>query len=384
MSVEARLQALIQNYRAQHGDAGLHNSPQLIAQLSSQAPDLYGEIRALAAAVTANAAARIAGSPDQDGEANRVATEIAGSEKLSMAVATAGVAVARALGPVGAQAAPPMPSAPAADVGGWAGDSVAVGAPPAQPAPGGYVPQQPYAQPQAGGYVPPGSVPPQGQASTPITKNPIAIIAVAAVAVIGGYYLYSQRNPSPRPVPVTKNEQQGPLAGGQQGPQSGPGAGQPGPGEQPGQQGPTSNFPTLVSSGDMPTLPINTAPNGLAVPFTLPTQGGPAAGAVILPTGGWDSGPATIIFGAAGDTTGQGQVVNQGSAQLQRVQGQTAGRLGQVQWQQDGLNMGPICVAFVGQAGANGDIGLAGTTMCITDSTCEGNAVCGRVGQMRR
>ena len=40
MSVEARLQALVQNYRAQHGDAGLLVSTQLIAQLSSQAPDL--------------------------------------------------------------------------------------------------------------------------------------------------------------------------------------------------------------------------------------------------------------------------------------------------------------------------------------------------------
>lgn len=381
MSVEAQLQALVQNYRAQHGDAGLHNSAQLIAQLSSQAPDLYGEIRALAAAVTANAAARIAGSPDQGGEANRVATEIAGSEKLSMAVAAAGVAVARMLGPVGGPAAPAMPPAPPEAVGGWAGDLVAVGAPP--PPPPGYAPpQQPYGQPQAGGYVPPGSMP--GQASTPIQKNPIAIAAAVGLALLGGYIVYSQRNPSPRSEPVAKNEQQGPLAGG---PQGGPGpqSGQQGPSpQQSGQQGAAGSFPLLVSTGDMPVLPINTAPNGLAVPFMLDTRGGQAAGAVILPTGGWDAGPATIIFGAAGDTTGQGQVVNQGTAQLQRVQGQTAGRLGQVQWQQDGLSMGPICVAFVGQAGANGDIGLAGTTMCITDSTCEGNAVCGRVGQMRR
>ena len=386
MSVEARLQALVQNYRAQHGDAGLHNAPQLIAQLSSQAPDLYGEIRALAAAVTGNAAARIAASPDQEGEANRVATEIAASEKLSMAVATAGVAVARATGPVG-QAAPAMPPTPPAAVGGWAGDSVAVGAPP-PPAPGYAAPppQQPYAQPPAGGYAPPGSVPPPVQASVPVHKNPVILAAAAAVALVGGYYVYSQRDPTPKSDPVT-NEQKGPLAGGpQDGPQSGPGPGQQGPATPPGggQQGATNPFPRLVSSGDLPVLSVNSAPNGLAVPFSIETQGGPALGAVILPTSGWEGGPATVIFGAAGDTTGEGQVVNQGSAQMQRIQGQTAGRVGQVQWQRDGLNLGPICVAFVGQAGPNGDIGLAGTTMCVADATCEANAICGRVGQMRR
>lgn len=371
MSVEARLQALVQNYRAQHGDAGLHNSPQLVAQLSVQAPDLYGEIRALSAAMAGNAAARIAAAPDQDGEAGRVAAEIAGSEKLSMAVATAGVAVARAIGPVG-QAAPAIPPAPPA-VGGWAGDSVAVGAPP---------PQQPHGQPPAGGYVPPGSVPPPGQASTPIHKNPVALAAVAAVALLGGYYVYTQRDPAPKSDPVA-NGQQGPLAGG---PQSGPAPSRQGPAAPPGgtQQGAADPFPRLVSSGDLPVLAVNSAPNGLAVPFSIETQAGPALGAVILPTSGWEGGPATVIFGAAGDTTGEGQVVNQGSAQMQRLQGQTAGRIGQVQWQRDGLNLGPICVAFVGQAGRNGDIGLSGTTMCVADATCESNAICGRVGQMRR
>ena len=60
MSVEARLQALVQNYRAQYGDAALAQSPQLIAQLSVQAPDLHGEIKALAAAIRAAAPPLIA------------------------------------------------------------------------------------------------------------------------------------------------------------------------------------------------------------------------------------------------------------------------------------------------------------------------------------
>lgn len=384
MSVEARLQALVQNYRAQHGDAGLYASAQLIAQLSSQAPDLYGEIRALAAAVTGNAMARIAASPDQDGEAQRVATEIAGAEKLSMAVATAGVAVARALGPVGGPAAPTMPSAPPAGAGGWAGETM-VAAPGAHAPP----PQQPYGQaagyPPAGGYVPPGSVPPPGpSAAVPIHKNP-AIIAAAVGAILIGGYLYSQRNaPASRSEPV-KNEQ-GPLAGGPQGapgdaPPSGPGpqgGGAPGG----GQQGASGQYPMLARGGGaLPSLGVNRMQTGYAIPFLIETANGPAPGGVIVPLNGWDQGPTTVVFGQPGDTTGQGQIINQGSAQMQRVQGPNGpARAGQVTWQQDALSMGPICVAFQAPAQTqSGDVGLSGTTMCVMDANCQQSAGCGQV-----
>ncbi|MGQ0660771.1 hypothetical protein [Sphingosinicella sp.] len=370
MSVEARLQALVQNYRAQHGDAGLYASTQLIAQLSSQAPDLYGEIRALSAAITGNAVARIAASPDQDGEAQRVATEIAGTEKLSMAVAIAGVAVARALGPVGGPAAPAMPPPPPAAAGGWAGETVVAG--PA-PAPG---------YPPAAGYVPPGSVPPPGQsAAVPIYKNKVAIGVAAAVVLLLGY-AYTQRAPSrPQPGPVTN--EQGPLAGGPQGggaPQGGPGpqgGGAPGG----GQQGASGQYPMLSRSGTLPGLQVNRMQNGYAIPFLIETQSGPAPGGVIVPLNGWDQGPTTIVFGQPGDTTGQGQIVNQGSVQMQRVEGPNGpARAGQVQWQQDALNMGPICVAFQAPAQTqSGDVGLSGTTMCVMDANCQQSAGCGQV-----
>jgi hypothetical protein len=391
MSVEARLQALVQAYRAQHGDAGLHNAPQLIAQLSSQAPDLYGEVRALAAAVAGNAAARVGASPDQAGEAGRVATEIAASEKLSLGVAAAGVAVARALGPIGGPAAPAMPPAPPAAGGGWAGETVVAGAPATAP-PGGYAPppqQPPYGQvpgypPAAGGYVPPGSMPPPGHSgSAPIYKNKVAIGVAAAVVLFLGY-AYTQRTPTgSRSAPPTNT--QGPLAGGGGAPQSGvPGGSGPQGGGAPGggQQGAAGQYPMLTRGGGaLPSLQINRMPTGLAIPFLIETQAGPAPGGIILPAGGWDQGAVTVVFGRAGDTTGQGQIVNQGTVQMERAQGQNGpARSGVVQWQQDGLGMGPICVAFSSNGQSqSGDVGLSGTTMCVLDASCQQPAGCGQV-----
>lgn len=372
MSVEARLQALIQNYRAQHGDAGLHASAQLIAQLSSQAPDLYGEIRALAAVIASNGAARIAASPDQEGEAQRVATEIAGSEKLSMAVATAGVAVARTLGPVGGPA-PAMPPPPPA-AGGWAGETmIAPGNPPAAPVP----PQQPYGQPQAGGYVPPGSVAPAGPGgSVPLYKNKVVIGAVAAVVLVIGY-AYTQRDkPGPQPQPQPTSNGQAPVAPGPQA--GGPGGSAPQSG---GQQGQPGEYPMLATTAPGPRLQVNRMQNGYAIPFLIQVDGTPTPGGVIVPLNGWDQGPTTVVFGQPGDTRGTGQIVNTGSAQMQRTQGQNgAARMGQVQWQQDQLNLGPICIAFQGNGQSqSGDVGMAGTTMCVMDASCQQVSGCGTI-----
>lgn len=385
MSVEARLQALVQNYRAQHGDAGLHASPQLIAQLSSQAPDLYGEIRALAAVITSNGLARIAASPDQDGEAQRVATEIAGSEKLSMAVAAAGVAVARTLGPVGGAAAPTMPPAPTADVGGWAGETmIAPGAAPAPQAPPA-APQQPYGQapgyaPTAG-YVPPGSVAPPGPGgSTPIYKNKVVLGVVAAVVLFLGY-AYTQRDrPTPQPQP-TSNGQQGPIAGGapQNGPpQSGPGGNQPQNG---GQRGTPGEYPMLATTAPGPALQVNRMENGYAIPFLIQVDGVPTPGGVIVPLNGWNQGPTTVVFGSPNDTRGTGQIVNTGTAQMQLTQGQNGPvRMGQIQWQRDQLNLGPICISFQGNGQSqSGDVGMSGTTMCVMSANCQQNAGCGTI-----
>src|SRR5690606_11883915 len=97
MSIEDRLHALAQQYGAERGSAALTDPTQLVAQLSSKAPDLHGEIRALAAAIQANAAARIAAAPNTDLEAQAIAAEIAASQKLSMTSVIPAVAVVQRL-----------------------------------------------------------------------------------------------------------------------------------------------------------------------------------------------------------------------------------------------------------------------------------------------
>jgi len=173
MSVEARLQALVQNYRAQYGDAPLRTSAQLIANLSSQAPDLHGEIRALAAAIGEDAAQRIArAGADGEGEAGRIATEIAGRERLSLAVVTAGISVARVIGPITAASVPPPTGA-----GDWAGESVIV-QPAALPPP-----NPPPPRPTGAPYFPPGSPPPFAPGAIPQRPNIAGRIALG----IGGF-----------------------------------------------------------------------------------------------------------------------------------------------------------------------------------------------------
>ncbi|MGE3395954.1 MAG: hypothetical protein AB7H79_03520 [Sphingomonas sp.] len=347
MSVEARLQALIQSYRAQFGDAALTGSPQLIAQLSVQAPDLHGEIKALAAALRRGDAARIAAAADQEGEASRVATEIAGSEKLSMAVATAGVAIARGLGPVAAAPAAP-PSPPAPNDAGWAGETVM-----ATPAPGG--PAQPYAPPgSTPGYVAPGSATPaaaQPGAAQPIYKNKFVIGAVAIAIVL--LLVWSRQSSGPG---GADKDKAGPQTAG--------------------------SYPTLSLDETLPTLSYTRDQNGLSILFQLDGQGGAAPGVVVLPANGWDQGPTQVAFGRPGDVAGRVQVMNEGSVQMQRMQGNgRPARAGRVQWQRDGLNLGPVCIAFQGRAGQSqgGDVGLSGTTMCVMDGDCQRSVGCGRI-----
>ncbi|HEX8661880.1 MAG TPA: hypothetical protein VF686_08430, partial [Brevundimonas sp.] len=104
-------------------------------------------------------------------------------------------------------------------------------------------------------------------------------------------------------------------------------------------------------------------------------------GGVIVPLNGWDQGPTTVVFGQPGDTRGTGQIVNTGSAQMQRTQGQNGPvRAGQVQWQQDTLNLGPICISFQGNGQSqSGDVGMSGTTMCVMDAACQQTSGCGTI-----
>jgi hypothetical protein len=213
-------------------------------------------------------------------------------------------------------------------------------------------------------------------------KNLIIIGAVAAVALIGGY-AYTQRNNRPTVPPAPVSNEQTPMAGG--GPQgggqpSGPG-GAPPAGGQPQQPATPGGYPMLASSGAGPALQVNRMQNGYAIPFLIQVDGTPAPGGVIVPLNGWDQGPTTVVLGQPGDTSGTGQIVNTGTAQMQQTQGQNGPvRMGPVQWQRDQLNIGPICVAFTGSGQSpSGDVGMSGTTMCLMNASCQQNLGCGTI-----
>lgn len=382
MSIEARLQALVQNYRAQYGDAALRAPAQMIANLSSQSPDLHGEIRALAAAIGGDAANRIAAAgANGDAEVTRIATEIAGRERLSMAVATAGVAVARMLGPISA-AAPAMPPAPSGG-GGWAGESVVV-----QPAPQPAAYQPPPQQAVPPAYVPPGSAPAPGMpgapAAQPIYKNPLAIGGAALVALFLFYQMgqneqgNTTQNGQGRPGPVAGGGPQGgPQGGGPQGGPIGGGGPQGGGGTQGGgQQG--GEPPTLAApNAQQPLLRVDRQQDGSsAIYFRIQTERGPAMGAVGLPGGGWDGGTTAVGFSQPGDPSGR--LTYMGAVQMQLIRaGQVTLRAGPVQWQQ-GEGLGGICIAFAAQ-GQQQDVPVNGSSLCVADASCQQPVACGRV-----
>lgn len=380
MTIEARLQALVQNYRAQFGDAALRAPAQMIANLSSQSPDLHGEIRALAAAIGGEAASRIAAAgADGDGETARIATEIAGRERLSMAVATAGVAVARALGPIAA-AAPAMPPAPSGG-GGWAGESVVVQPAPQPPA---YQPAPP--QPGAGAYVPPGSVAPPGTpVAQPIYKNPFVI----GGAVLVGLFLLYQAGQNEQGTAVQNGQGKQPVITGGGGGTPGAGGGTPGGGGgTQGGGGGTQGGGGTAQGGEPPTLAAPNSQQPLlrverqqdgssAIYFRIQTERGPAVGAVGLPPNGWEGATTAVGFSQPGDPGGR--LVHMGSAQLQLVRaGQVTLRAGAVQWQQQGGGLGAICIAFAAQ-GQQQDVPINGSSLCVADASCQQPVACGRV-----
>ncbi|RYY39241.1 MAG: hypothetical protein EOP59_12720 [Sphingomonadales bacterium] len=72
------------------------------------------------------------------------------------------------------------------------------------------------------------------------------------------------------------------------------------------------------------------------------------------------------------------QLETAGSAQLQRSQNNGApARVGAVQWQQDNINIGGMCIAFVGTSGQ--DVQLSGAKMCVLDAQCQQVAGCGQL-----
>jgi hypothetical protein len=124
-------------------------------------------------------------------------------------------------------------------------------------------------------------------------------------------------------------------------------------------------------------LSAQQGPNGaFAISFALQTRNGPVPGIVLLPGGGWDSGPGMVGLGG---NISSGQPDTIGGAQFQRVQGPRGPvRAMQPQWQRDNVGVGNICVAFMADREAQ-DTPLSGSTMCIMDGPCSQAAGCGRV-----
>lgn len=408
MSVEERLYALAQQSRQQSGDGFLLAASQLTPRLNSQAPDLHAEIRALAAAFANGAAARINAAPNPDAEAAAIASEIAVQEKLSMASVTPAVNVARRIGPlVTGYSGTPSPA-------GWAGDSMAVGASPAPAAPQAppQAPPQHYAPayqppPQAQqGYAPqytpaPGAPPAPGQEQSQadklkaLSKNPLVMGACALVAAFVLYQNFNKPSEEINTIPIQRDGQggmQGQGGQGQGGMQGQGGQGQGGMQGQGGQggmqgqggqgqgQGGANQAPLLTPNiQGAPTLQVQRFENGApAIGFQLQTQRGPAPGIIVLPQGGWQSGPVGFGLANPGDFQGQNlATAGQGQFQLQQSNGHPV-RLAQIQLQQDQLGVGNVCLAFRGQQGQQ-DVQLSGADFCVMDGPCSQPIGCGKL-----
>lgn len=378
MSVEDRLLALTQQCRQQNGDAFLANASQFAPRLNAQAPDLHAEIRALAVAFEIGAAARINASPQPEAAATAIASEIAVRERLSLTSVTPALNVARRIGPLTAAPAP----APAG--GGWAGDSVPVGAPPPPAAPQAPAYQPVYTPPQPPHPHAPHVQQPAAQSYSEkikaLSKNPMAM---GALALVVGFLVYQNfaRGPELQTVPF----QQGDGGNGQQQPpfnQPAPDGNTP-PQPQPPQPQPPNNqggqMPVLGAPGAGPTLPVQQHSSGApAIGFALSTPRGAAPGMVLLPAGGWQSGPVNVGLAQPGDTSGQSfATMGQGQFQLIQSEGHPV-RLAQIQMSQDSLGVGNMCVMFRGQRGQQ-DVQLSGADFCIMDGPCSRPIGCGRL-----
>lgn len=371
MSVEDRLLVLLTQVRQSGGDAVLRDPHALRSRLSSQAPDLHGEIQALAAALAMGAPARVAAAADPAAERAAVAAEIAGRERLSMGVVQPAVEVACLAGTGGAAAPPPRAG------GDWVGDSIVAGPQPAPGAPPVY-PQNPP------GYPPHMPVSPDpswrhAQAAQPWYKNK-TIVGVAAAGIVIAAFGFSRsqqtdmNTQTPQGLPAPNNPVNGPQP--QQPGLPQPGLPQPGQPQAQGGQMRTGGPMIAPRGGNLPLLQQQASPGGsVGIGFNVPGAAGPVEAIVVLPAGGWDAGNATLV---AVESVGNRQQ-SVGSGRFQRIQaGSVPVRLMQIQWEQDGLGAGPTCIAFEGTAGQS-DVALSGSTMCVMDGACSQAMGCGRI-----
>lgn len=397
MSVEDRLLVLISQARQAGGDAALHDTAGLRSRLSRQAPDLHGEIQALAAALAMGAPGRIAAAADADAERVVIAAQIARQERLSMSVVEPGLTAA-CVGGAGLAPTPggdawagdsivvgagggPAPGAPAQD--SWAGDSVVVGTP--QPAPPPFAAPPPIASPPpfapqsaapypgqgqqgAGGY-PPASGPYAAPAPFYTKTWFFASIALLIVAAAIGYTVWRNWGaaaPAGQPAVAQPGPGPGPVTPGPQPPVTPPPAVAAGP--QPG-------GPTLAALGQpLVSLPKQVLADGrVGIGFRVSAPSGPIDGIIILPRGGWDGETMVLARNGAG-----AQAIGSGRLVLQPGGQDTISRSMRVQWQQDGVGAGQTEIAFA-SGSEQADVVLSGAAMCIGDPQSGEVIGCGQV-----
>lgn len=406
MSVEDRLLLLLAQVRETGGDAAFRDMSVLRSRLSSRAPDLHGEIQALAAALARGVPRRIAAAQDPAAERAAAAAEIAQQEKLPIAVVTPALEVAcRA----GIDIAPPLE---VARDDAWAGDSMVVGGG-AGPAPGGeagapsggagfaappphvpphLAPQAPSQPPMPApapfgghqGFAPPAG--PQGYGGEhyapphdyegygdgydqpqhqPFYTKVWFFILLGAL-IVGGAILYTQWNHlfGRRPV----------AAGNPANPPAPPNTQQPErpPAPPPAESLFTPGGPVLTEEGDGVPMQMQQAPDGRrGVTFSMVIEGNRIDAALVLPAAGWE-GEATLV-GTAADgsrSVGTGRFVL--SSPDRPV------RLMRVQWRQDGLEAGAAAIAIVGAPGQS-DVPFSGADLCVMDGTTGEPLACGPI-----
>ncbi len=398
MSIEDRLLLLLIQARQTGGDAALRDTAGLRSRLSSQAPDLHGEIQAMAAALAMGAPVRIAGAADAEAERQAIAADIARQEMLSMSVVGPGLAVAcqggAGIGPADPSPPPPLgddwagdsivvgadaPSGHRTGEDNWAGDSIAVGGapPPPQPAaPPFFAPPppqpQPQPQPQSGPYHPPyggyGPGPYRAPPPRPFYTQTWFFVLIAAIIIAAavGYTLWRTYGGSATGTATTAPAAPvaPPVA---KGPQPVP--------PQPTDTTPRPGGPTLTPlEGQAVRLPLQRFADGrIGIGFRVAAESGPIDGLIILPNGGWE-GETTVLAsnGAGARSIGTGRLA------LQMTDDNSPARTMQVQWQQDGVGAGATEIAFASEAG-QADVVLSGAGMCIADPTSGTIVGCGQI-----
>lgn len=366
MSVEDRLYTLVDQCRQQQGDGFLQSPAMIVPRLSSQAPDLHAEIKALSSALAMNAVSRIESASDNDAETEKIRNEIAVNEKLSAGVVETALNVAKRMGPLAPTAS--GAAVPASDE--WAGDSVVVGSTPTTPqhqqSHTGSTGQQTQDQHEEDDD--------DEEEKPPIWKDK-RVIGGAAIALVALLYFSQQQGGVQQPAPQP-NPQPAPQPMPQPGPQPTP---QPGP--QPTPQQPVQQTLPLLQppNGQLPTIQAQQMPNGsLGLSFSVTTQAGQAPAMIMLPAGSWDGGEAMFGVWRPGvnynttnpDTLGSGFLIpyNINGAPVRAVI---------PVWQQDNMGFGGVCIAFMGSGGQ--DVQLKGSTMCVMDESCQQAAACGRI-----